>query len=127
MPRQPKPQNITSENQKVIQDWLVNLMRNTTKRDGLEEAERFFKELREKADDQDLIPAVVRRVYKLFKKEKERLAKLNSEKEERRWQAAKQNRAQISITKNNFIGNNNNSTNIEGDNPRYWETNNNKS
>lgn len=76
-----KPSISTQQKQQIIQDWVVEIVRHTIKTDGLSEAERFFKDLKEKSDYQDLMPQIIRKVNKIFANEKQKQKKKQEKKE----------------------------------------------
>lgn len=63
------------EDTEIIQRWLISLVKHVIKTEGLEEARSFFTYLKSKSDYQDLMPAVVRKVDKIFAAEEKKLKK----------------------------------------------------
>ena len=74
MTQQPHTSNLLQE-QQIIQKWVVGIVRHTIKTEGLEEARRFFKTIKDKSGYMDLMPPIVRKVEKIFADEEKKLSK----------------------------------------------------
>lgn len=70
-----KPTISMQQKQQIIQEWVVEIIRHTIKTEDLPEAQRFFKDLKEKSDYQDLMPPIIRKVDNIFANEKRKQKK----------------------------------------------------